>query len=372
MLSGDIVLQNPYSTRTTFTLGSRNVEIIANFESISSSTNPPTTQPTSPPTTAPANHLLRGIDLTSVNQIRVSTLAHEQIITPQNIAPIRSGRSVGGVNITWKDFNDYSLRRNTSTTFEETTNNLAFSFSQDNNLNVRKLMASVSMNFGFYTEFIRSSNTSAESFTDRVALQYIKRTVSIIDFYYHATQDSLRNMLTSAFLHDLQHLDAKTLFGRYGSHIIVSHAIGGEAIHTRSIHNTTSTFSTSLRNAINIDISAAFPIKGFTIAGSANYESDISLNHSEQSHNYRHYQDITIIGGNPGHLATDNINEDNVLQWINSVIDSPQADIILDDNLRLAPIWMFLEEGSARYNELEQTFEQLLDERLSQSGGNPS
>ncbi len=131
----------------------------------------------------------------------------------------------------------------------------------------------------------------------------------------------------------------------YGTHIVTGYSKGGEASVTYSSSDMSFAFSNTSQEDFSISGGA-----GVSVVGGVN--STVQTKMEEQNKNESSISNIEIaskaVGGNNVLDLSKGLNEDNINTYFDSINDK-NAEILVDNSLRLIPIWELLVVSGDEY-----------------------
>ena len=181
-----------------------------------------------------------------------------------------------------------------------------------------------------------------------------------------ATQQRIQGELDDYFLGRLKtDKNIRQLFKDYGTHIITSYTLGGNAGLTVSTVETKKSSNRYAKDDFDSKVSLA--ASAFGVSGSAEFTASYMKETQtlDQNSNYSSNTKAFANGGR-GMISTtpDPVQLNLTMQnWVASIKPGENTTVLVDGNLQLAPIWDLLPSGNeARRRELQQEFQNMMIE----------
>jgi alpha-tubulin suppressor-like RCC1 family protein len=189
----------------------------------------------------------------------------------------------------------------------------------------------------------------------------------INDFQDPLTKDLIRENLYSTFKTALSNplVSPKTLFDRYGTHIITSYNMGGWIENGISTVNIKENISSDLK----VSYETAAGVKSPGVAMKAAFDLEVRASGDYNKGDYKTLTNSEVVGGSGGVSFSTNADTNIAVvnNWINSFVRTGvnrNTYILTDSNLKLVGIWELLPDDDVlRYNELISYF---IDEAIKQ------
>lgn len=156
----------------------------------------------------------------------------------------------------------------------------------------------------------------------------------------------LRAKLTEEARADLAGMASQELFGKYGTHLLVSAAIGGRADYFVAVEKNEAT------NQLDMEVAAKASFKESLGALDPSVESEYAEMIDILRKNS--FIGLKIEGGDPAY-GSNILSKENYSAWAGSVEDAPALSAL--SNLSLMPLWELC-ESEARRTEVEEAFKQ--------------
>jgi len=235
---------------------------------------------------------------------------------------------------------------------EERKGNTMFAFTNSAGFSISP---SVGVNVGvdklFKIAADKKFNLSADiSYSEALETYFYEYVITVQKGYYNFNQvhlDKIRDFsngyLTEEFINALTGNDgtsAEEFFNTYGTHIITSYTAGGTAGVYSSTVKTTSSKDVSVEAMYSQSIDASGSVNDISIGGKSALELKAKVKGESDESNCETVSDTYAHGGNDSICFKGDGTFDYV-NWVNS-IDSSNAVILIDERLKMVPIWTLM------------------------------
>lgn len=220
------------------------------------------------------------------------------------------------------------------------TNNAGFSISR-----------SVGVNVGIDKLFKISADKKFKlsgdiSYSEALETYFYEYAITVQKGYYNFNQAHLEEVrdfsngyLSETFINALTGEDgssAEEFFNTYGTHIITSYTAGGTAGVYSSTVKTSTSSAVSLEAMYSSNIGASGTIEGIQLGGNDALDFQATVKGKSDESNCITNSDTYAHGGDSSICFKDGTFE--YTNWVNS-IDSENAIILIDEHLKMVPIW---------------------------------
>jgi len=168
-----------------------------------------------------------------------------------------------------------------------------------------------------------------------------------LDAIRNDADDCIENYLMSSFIDAIKNEDPKTFFEKYGTHIITAYTAGGTAGVYSHSRRTESQTDFDLSGEYKSEAGVSTTIEGVTGGAESAFQIAASVDLNESNKNYKSEGGVYVYGGGGAGIVAFSEKNFTFEGWVDS-IDNNNAVVILDERLRLMPIWELLPDYDGR------------------------
>lgn len=318
--------------------------------------------------TGSMHHLLSGYNLFSGYSIESPNYNDglEPVYDFKDSETIYNSYCYSNDNNTGDDSKTYSGK---TLTEYSNTHNINFSISRNANVGIGKLF-SIGYNSKFDLNSLNSVNTSYSFYF----FEYERTVKKGRRSFYSDEMSNVSQFFKDSFIDDLNGLtdiSPENLFGKYGTHLITSYTMGGRATSLTA----TAVYTNEESNDLTVDyeaaINASATYDGVSGGASTAVNSGITIKNKYNNENYKTTSVTSSYGGETGaavHLSEGSTNNEISTafnRWAESISVDGTHGILIDENLKLVPIWEFLPDGERKTELYNKYMEMSLEQDVS-------